>query len=104
FPTVITHPVLPPFPTRRSSDLSVNRCRPSLAICAAATVVTLAIAACSHDLPNAPNAAPPPSSAQASHIHIMPLIGHALPGSAPRSEEHTSELQSRENLVCRLLL
>src|SRR5436309_8598889 len=25
-------------------------------------------------------------------------------GSARRSEEHTSELQSRENLVCRLLL
>src|SRR5690606_41708255 len=24
-------------------------------------------------------------------------------GGAPRSEEHTSELQSRENLVCRLL-
>src|SRR5690606_39470191 len=24
--------------------------------------------------------------------------------SRPRSEEHTSELQSRENLVCRLLL
>src|SRR5690606_41711334 len=26
------------------------------------------------------------------------------PGSGTRSEEHTSELQSRENLVCRLLL
>src|SRR5690606_40624555 len=26
------------------------------------------------------------------------------PGGAFRSEEHTSELQSRENLVCRLLL
>src|SRR5690606_40319441 len=26
------------------------------------------------------------------------------PRCAPRSEEHTSELQSRENLVCRLLL
>src|SRR5690606_42151375 len=26
------------------------------------------------------------------------------PGAVPRSEEHTSELQSRENLVCRLLL
>src|SRR5690606_41016548 len=26
------------------------------------------------------------------------------PAAAPRSEEHTSELQSRENLVCRLLL
>src|SRR5207302_3417069 len=25
-------------------------------------------------------------------------------GACPRSEEHTSELQSRENLVCRLLL
>src|SRR5690606_40837782 len=28
----------------------------------------------------------------------------ALVGQAVRSEEHTSELQSRENLVCRLLL
>src|SRR5690606_41893353 len=35
--------------------------------------------------------------------------GHAarrlrLPAAGGRSEEHTSELQSRENLVCRLLL
>src|SRR5690606_42100589 len=30
-----------------------------------------------------------------------PVAGTAGPG---RSEEHTSELQSRENLVCRLLL
>src|SRR5690606_39637534 len=31
--------------------------------------------------------------------------GNQLPGAADlRSEEHTSELQSRENLVCRLLL
>src|SRR5690606_41737984 len=28
---------------------------------------------------------------------------HSQVGPAPRSEEHTSELQSRENLVCRLL-
>src|SRR5690606_41978413 len=28
----------------------------------------------------------------------------ACPGALARSEEHTSELQSRENLVCRLLL
>src|SRR5690606_41771670 len=28
----------------------------------------------------------------------------AEPGGRRRSEEHTSELQSRENLVCRLLL
>src|SRR5260370_30131399 len=32
--------------------------------------------------------------------------GHGVPGpvAAPRSEEHTSELQSHLNLVCRLLL
>src|SRR5690606_41790732 len=29
---------------------------------------------------------------------------HPAPPAPPRSEEHTSELQSRENLVCRLLL
>src|SRR5690606_41678282 len=34
------------------------------------------------------------------------MFRHAFgqPQSAGRSEEHTSELQSRENLVCRLLL
>src|SRR5690606_33506144 len=31
------------------------------------------------------------------------VLGMGLP-YIPRSEEHTSELQSRENLVCRLLL
>src|SRR5207302_9248482 len=30
--------------------------------------------------------------------------GAAVPAHQQRSEEHTSELQSRENLVCRLLL
>src|SRR5690606_41507719 len=30
--------------------------------------------------------------------------GHPRPCDRARSEEHTSELQSRENLVCRLLL
>src|SRR5690606_41062059 len=35
------------------------------------------------------------------------IVGEISDGTAtvqPRSEEHTSELQSRENLVCRLLL
>src|SRR5690606_41712655 len=44
---------------------------------------------------------------------VLPVLGGRLyralagPADAPggvRSEEHTSELQSRENLVCRLLL
>src|SRR5690606_41685701 len=35
----------------------------------------------------------------------LPTIhGTRLEDAGPRSEEHTSELQSRENLVCRLLL
>src|SRR5690625_6038780 len=33
-------------------------------------------------------------------VHIRPMVSKAL----PRSEEHTSELQSRGHLVCRLLL
>src|SRR2546430_10230839 len=32
------------------------------------------------------------------------LREHLLGGESPRSEEHTSELQSQSNLVCRLLL
>src|SRR2546430_5361368 len=32
------------------------------------------------------------------------LVGAEEMESAPRSEEHTSELQSQSNLVCRLLL
>src|SRR5690606_40716177 len=38
-----------------------------------------------------PGSAPPPSA------------GPGARSVVPRSEEHTSELQSRENLVCRLL-
>src|SRR5207302_9814199 len=34
----------------------------------------------------------------------VPARSQAMPRARTRSEEHTSELQSRENLVCRLLL
>src|SRR5690606_1717375 len=37
-------------------------------------------------------------------IKIVAILGFLVIGVAMRSEEHTSELQSRENLVCRLLL
>src|SRR5690606_41593656 len=45
----------------------------------------------------------------AQRIGVLAEIGRAdrfvaQSRSRPRSEEHTSELQSRENLVCRLLL
>src|SRR3712207_9283235 len=35
---------------------------------------------------------------------FQPLVGYAPPARAARSEEHTSELQSRQYLVCRPLL
>src|SRR5690606_41913048 len=42
----------------------------------------------------------------AAHVERTKLLLVLLaePQALPRSEEHTSELQSRENLVCRLLL
>src|SRR5690349_23042189 len=76
---------LPSFPTRRSSDLGH----------AAADLVEIrgrAIGQHCHDVVGAPIADP----------------GLAIRGNvrrlAARSEEHTSELQSRRDLVCRLLL
>src|SRR5690606_41000031 len=38
-----------------------------------------------------------------SRAYCWPTISVSA-ATTPRSEEHTSELQSRENLVCRLLL
>src|SRR2546430_875377 len=35
---------------------------------------------------------------------LLGVVDEVLPGEEARSEEHTSELQSQSNLVCRLLL
>src|SRR5690606_39937188 len=45
-----------------------------------------------------------PESAQIRRCRHAPRSRQGGVARAPRSEEHTSELQSRENLVCRLLL
>src|SRR5690606_40647478 len=51
---------------------------------------------------------PPPTAPESAHTRTgAHKRNRAGPGGSParsRSEEHTSELQSRENLVCRLLL
>src|SRR5436309_8981432 len=57
----------------------------------------------------APNATPAVLMAETQLFDELPIsfqIGalQVLEQAAARSEEHTSELQSRENLVCRLLL
>src|SRR5690606_39511764 len=44
------------------------------------------------------------SSQDFVHRRTSSSGGFLAPPSSHRSEEHTSELQSRENLVCRLLL
>src|SRR5690606_41666901 len=43
-------------------------------------------------------------SAAFTALSIIAYLGMGVSPSSSRSEEHTSELQSRENLVCRLLL
>src|SRR6476620_12073264 len=48
--------------------------------------------------------APRPSPAAANEPGIPPVRPRARTWPARRSEEHTSELQSRKYLVCRLLL
>src|SRR5439155_21686357 len=39
-----------------------------------------------------------------AHVQVAGQAVHRVPGNLNRSEEHTSELQSRGHLVCRLLL
>src|SRR5688572_32696710 len=46
---------------------------------------------------------PPPKSLDRNDFSSTPIEGLSLEDGA-RSEEHTSELQSQSNLVCRLLL
>src|SRR5947209_9639820 len=54
--------------------------------------------------PEAPaGPSPAPRSARAAAPGPRAVPARRLPGR-PRSEEHTSELQSRQYLVCRLLL
>src|SRR5690606_39820957 len=59
---------------------------------------------------SAPTKLDRPASPPAETASIAPeppevaAFSKAVPRTVRRSEEHTSELQSRENLVCRLLL
>src|SRR5205807_8280358 len=71
--------VLRSFPTRRSSDL---------ASCCATKVPTRSA----------------PSRTLTSHASSLPTKSKSDSCDVSRSEEHTSELQSPCNLVCRLLL
>src|SRR2546427_9378097 len=53
--------------------------------------------------PTSPNL-PQPCRSHLNTIHSTPIVAASTTQSTMRSEEHTSELQSQSNLVCRLLL
>src|SRR5438105_12736064 len=78
---IVVRPDLHSFPTRRSSDL-LKRALELLLMPLAAAVVFV----------------------EDVLLHYLGLAMAALAKWPPRSEEHTSELQSRVDVVCRLLL
>src|SRR5690606_40937426 len=86
------------FPTRRSSDLSSIRRSISTRVPANVSVFNALRSCCSSS---------GVSCVISTTINRTPVFvpSFANPSrTRARSEEHTSELQSRENLVCRLLL
>src|SRR5690606_41596580 len=88
------------FPTRRSSDLPVIRCRGTngAAVRGGRSPEVSVELGKTWSSPNTSR-----KKVSGSGLAAM-RIGLASGRWLPRSEEHTSELQSRENLVCRLLL
>src|SRR5690606_42030901 len=93
------HEYIPSFPTRRSSDLDTSQVISELDLRNSDTLLSVIVAnrrgaelACEHE-----------------KIHFLGFpfsVSEKFQqyNTNARSEEHTSELQSRENLVCRLLL
>src|SRR5690606_39803868 len=91
------HRHLPSFPTRRSSDLAwwrrfASRLGPAQALF---TLLPGGVPAGGTEVAKSEEARPAPPEPSSEGDHGQGEV---------RSEEHTSELQSRENLVCRLLL
>src|SRR5690606_41302642 len=97
----VAPPPLHSFPTRRSSDLHALAIgEPTLAI-----EVTRLLARAAHAR-EARRVDRGVALEVAGVLRVEPLRDHRAHVGVEvlRSEEHTSELQSRENLVCRLLL
>src|SRR5690606_40424970 len=102
----LAHPSGPPcflhsFPTRRSSDLAINALHRPESFSGRLRFL---------EIPQGFKAVPGSLARGASGPSLAGALCPFLHCANqefppfPRSEEHTSELQSRENLVCRLLL
>src|SRR5690606_41637935 len=94
------HLDLPSFPTRRSSDLLHRRAEARLRAGGPPRLRRAAPKRLTKKAPGASSRCLFASRRRAVRLRL-PAAGAWV---AARSEEHTSELQSRENLVCRLLL
>src|SRR5690606_41810492 len=81
------HRDLHSFPTRRSSDLGLGYATASGDAAKNRTIASMSLVTGA-------------GGSEARNRRPYPIVF----SRASRSEEHTSELQSRENLVCRLLL
>src|SRR5690606_40426559 len=95
---------LPSFPTRRSSDLAQVSpyCPTQTATITSGGSETFDVSACDGPTDFGMDRFPPAIQPSNGSVSLTPATGGVQ--FATRSEEHTSELQSRENLVCRLLL
>src|SRR5207244_13111228 len=95
-------PHRPSFPTRLSSDLLQGH-EPDRS-----SVLPPGPAGDLPDVPEHQRPAQPDGPREPHGRRAGPLVGEPVPRRAgarcPRSEEHTSELQSPDHLVCRLLL
>src|SRR5205823_6764706 len=95
---------LPSFPTRRSSDLSAeirlgrSRCTAACRVCPDARESTAPLQSDTRSL----GRIPPARGLTGPPARGGPVPRCRPPGPPPRSEEHTSELQSLAYLVCRL--
>src|SRR5262249_62062700 len=87
------HRDLHSFPTRRSSDLR-----------SASTAAIRSFPAPTGSAPWPRSVSPPRPLRSLRCGDTAPMRDRISPSTSARSEEHTSELQSLTNLVCRLLL
>src|SRR5690606_41378103 len=95
-------PPLPPFPPRRSSDLGFTRAEAEPAVVAFVYRNARRHPGALLHVITGRGKGSPGRPALKPRVRTL-LRSGTLPVDA-RSEEHTSELQSREKLVCRLLL
>src|SRR5207253_8028400 len=100
YPTIPHH--IPSFPTRRSSDLS--KFLLPITPLSISSGRRSPIAATTNGAAGSKTGCASPPKYSGAYASLPAMISSSGSPSISRSEEHTSELQSRGHLVCRLLL